>query len=163
MTRLSLTLASNPRSRPMPALMAALAMLLMLTMTGAASAESKDFGQHVVHYSIFPSGFLRPDIASQYNLNRSRSLGVVNIIIMEKQEDGTLAPVGGQVEGQVLNDVRQSKFLGFRRVTEGDAIYSLAQFQYRPGEMLTFQLTVRPQGSRRELPIRITKTLFDER
>lgn len=163
MTRLSTTLTSTPSSRAMPASMAVLATLLMLTMTGGASAESKDFGQHVVHYSIFPSGFLSPDIASQYKLNRSRSLGVVNISIMEKQEDGTLAPVGGQVEGQVLNDVRQSKFLGFRRVTEGDAVYSLAQFQYRPGEMLTFQLTVRPQGGSRDLPIRVTKTLFDER
>ncbi|WP_242634500.1 DUF4426 domain-containing protein [Marinobacter salicampi] len=163
MTRLSLTQAPHLKPRLTPLLMAALATLLMLTMTGRASAESKDFGEHVVHYSIFPSGFLRPDVASQYNLNRSRSLGVVNISIMEKQEDGTLAPVGGQVEGQVLNDVRQGKFLGFRRVTEGDAVYSLAQFQYRPGEMLTFQLTVRPQGSSRELPIRVTKTLFDER
>lgn len=137
--------------------------LALLALAPGAFAATEDFGEFRVHYSIFSSSFLDPAVAKQYDLKRSRSIGVINVSIMEEQEDGTYRPIGGQVEGQVFNDLQQSSYLGFRRVTEGDVVYYLAQFQYSNGELLTFQITANPQGSDRELPIRVTQTLFDER
>lgn len=149
-------------TRPISRMITALATAIVMAWTSLASADTVDFGEYQVHYSIFSSSFLRPEVAQQYDLTRSQSIGVVNIAIMKEAEDGSIKTVGGQIEGQVYNDVQQSSYMGFRRVQEGKDMYYLAQFQYANGEMLTFQITVRPQGTDLELPIRVTQTLFND-
>lgn len=144
-----------------------LLMLCCLTLAGLVSpamAEEKlvRFGNYEVHYNVFPSTFLAPEVAAANNLNRSRGIGIVNIAIMERAENGSLSTVPGQVEGQVLNDVRQAKFLAFRRIQEGDAVYFIAEYQYTEGELMTFQVTARPSGHDRDLPIRFSQALFND-
>lgn len=142
--------------------LALLSLACAAFFTGHSQAGSKDFGDIQVHWSVFPSTFLAPEIASENNLNRSRSIGVVNISIMRETEDGGLEPVSGQVEGKVLNDVQQVKFLGFRRIQEGNAVYFIAEYQYGNAELMTFEITARPTGSNQDLPIRFTHTLFND-
>lgn len=125
-------------------------------------AGSKDFGEFQVHWSVFPSTFLAPEVARENNLNRSKSIGIVNIAIMQETETGGLEPVSGQVEGKVLNDVQQPRFLAFRRIQEGDAVYFIAEYQYSNAELMTFQITARPTGSSQDLPIRFAHTLFND-
>ncbi|MFW5824462.1 MAG: DUF4426 domain-containing protein [Marinobacter sp.] len=145
----------------------ALLMLLGLALAGATSQgladeKHKDFGEYEVHYNVFPSTFLTPEVAEANNLNRSRSIGVVNIAIMTRDEDGSLKTVSGQVEGEVLNEVRQSKFLGFRRIKEGDDVYFIAQYQYSPAELMIFRITARPTGHDRDLDLRFSQALFND-
>lgn len=139
-------------------------MLLLFALAGPAMAQEKieDFGEYQVHYAAFPSTFLPPEVAAANGLQRSGSIGIVNIAIMTKGENGALRTVPGQVEGKVLNDIRQASFLGFRRIQEGDAVYFIAQYQYRPGELMTFQITARPSGHDQDLPIRFSQTLFND-
>ncbi|MDI9246532.1 DUF4426 domain-containing protein [Marinobacter sp. CHS3-4] len=139
-----------------------LATFFLLFFISASHAGSKDFGEYVVQWSVFPSTFLTPEIASENDLNRSRGIGIVNIAIMTKGEDGGLDTVPGQVEGKALNDIQQAKFLAFRRIQEGDAVYFIAQYQYSNAELMTFQITARPQGASRDLPIRFAHTLFND-
>lgn len=134
----------------------------LLLFTGTSQAGSKDFGEYIVQWSVFPSTFLTPEIASENDLNRSRGIGVVNIAIMSKGEDGGLDTVSGQVEGKVLNDIQQARFLAFRRIQEGDAVYFIAEYQYSNAELMTFQITTRPQGASSDLPIRFAHTLFND-
>lgn len=138
--------------------------LLLLTIAGPAAAEEKfkDFGEYQVHYSVFPSTFLPPEVAAANDLQRSKGIGVVNIAIMSEGENGALSTVAGQVEGKVLNDVGQPTFLGFRRIQEGDAVYFIAQYQYQAGELMTFQITARPSGHNQDLPIRFSQALFND-
>lgn len=142
--------------------LAILSMACLVLFTGQSQAGSKDFGDIQVHWSVFPSTFLAPEIARENNLNRSRSIGIVNISLMRETEDGGLEPVSGQVEGKVLNDVQQVKFLAFRRIQEGDAVYFIAEYQYSNAELMTFQITARATGVREDLPIRFTHTLFND-
>ncbi|MDF0749950.1 DUF4426 domain-containing protein [Marinobacter sp. 71-i] len=142
--------------------LATLSLVCLALFTGQSQAGSKDFGEFQVHWSVFPSTFLAPKIASEYNLNRSRSIGIVNISIMREGEQSGLEPVSGQVEGKVLNDVQQIKFLGFRRVQEGNAVYFISEYQYGNAELMTFEITARPTGSDEELPVRFTHTLFND-
>lgn len=139
-------------------------LILAATMlvNAPALAESKDFGDYEVHYSVFPSTFLTPEVAAQNNLTRSKAIGILNISIMETNELGGLQTVSGQVEGRVLNDIQQPRFLAFRRIQEGDAVYFISEFQYRSGELLTFHVTARPTGHGQDLPIRFAHTLFNE-
>lgn len=142
--------------------LALLSLACVVFFTGQSQAGSKDFGDIQVHWSVFPSTFLAPEIANENNLNRSRSIGIVNISIMRETEDGGLEPVSGQVEGKVLNNVQQVKFLGFRRIQEGNAVYFIAEYQYRNAELMTFEITARPTGRNQDLPIRFTHTLFND-
>lgn len=141
---------------------AILSLTCLFFFATQSHAGSKDFGELQVHWSVFPSTFLAPEIARENNLNRSKSIGIVNISIMRETENGGLEPVSGQVEGKVLNDVQQVKFLGFRRIQEGNAVYFIAEYQYSNAELMTFQITARPTGNNRDLPIRFAHTLFND-
>lgn len=151
-------------THPFACLLRSLLLLVLATATsGTASAEAVIFDDYEVHYSVFASTFLSPEVARQNDLNRSRNIGIVNISIMRATGDGGLKTVPGQVEGKVLNDIQQATFLAFRRIQEGDDVYFISEFQYRPAELLTFQITARPSGSgNAELPIRFTHKLFND-
>ncbi|OEY66476.1 DUF4426 domain-containing protein [Marinobacter sp. X15-166B] len=143
--------------------MVLVATLGLAGLSAQVAAEVVDFGAHQVHYSVFPSTFLSPEVAAANNLNRSRAIGIVNVSVMQKNELGGLQTVPAQMEGRVINDIQQVRFLAFRRIKEGDAIYFIAEFQYREAELLTFQITARPTGSNAELPVRFAHTLYNEK
>jgi len=136
--------------------------LALCLFSGLSQAGSKNFGEYTVQWSVFPSTFLTPEVAKENGLNRSRSIGVVNIAIMTEGDDGGMTTVSGQVEGKVLNDIQQTRFLAFRRFQEGDAVYFIAEYQYANAELMTFQITARPTGLRNDLPIRFSHTLFND-
>lgn len=138
------------------------ALICLWSLTATAAAQSVRFGEYEVHYSVFPSTFLTPEVAAENNLRRSRSVGVVNISLMKRDENGHIRTVQGQVQGQVLNEIRQTRFLAFRRIQEGDSVYFISEYQYRPGDVMTFQLTARPSGHNEDLPIRFSHTLFND-
>jgi len=134
----------------------------LLLLASQGQAGEKDFGDYTLHWSVFPSTMLTPEVAKANNLQRSKSIGVVNISIMTDNEHGQPQPVGGQVEGQVANDIQQVKFLAFRRIQEGDAVYFIAQYQYRPAELMTFNITARPTGYPQGLKVRFAHSLFND-
>ncbi|PHQ25623.1 hypothetical protein CLH62_08405 [Marinobacter guineae] len=127
-----------------------------------AHAGSNDFGDYTVLWSVLPSTFLAPEIAQANDLQRSKGIGIVNIAIMEENEDGSMSPVSGQVEGKVSNDIQQVRFLAFRRIQEGDSVYFIAEYQYSSGELMTFNITARPTGHQQDLAIRFAHTLFSD-
>ncbi|PSF12322.1 DUF4426 domain-containing protein [Marinobacter fuscus] len=139
-----------------------LAALVALALPALASAGEKDFGDYRVHWSVFPSTFLTPEVAKANNLQRSKGIGVVNISIMTDDEHGQIQPVSGQVEGQVANDIQQINFLAFRRIQEGDAVYFIAQYQYQSGELMTFNIKARPSGHGEDLAVRFAHSLFND-
>ncbi|MGF0337194.1 DUF4426 domain-containing protein [Ectopseudomonas toyotomiensis] len=113
--------------------------LIALCLALPAAAERKQsFGELDVHYSVFNSSFLQPDIASAAGLVRSKTQGVVNIAVLKAGKAST-----AQVSGQVKNLLGQSTALTFRQVTESGAIYYLAQFPFSNREILSFTLDVR--------------------
>ena len=139
-----------------------LTLTLGLLMSFQVQAGQEDFGDYQVHWSVFPSTFIDPEVARANNLQRSRGIGIINISIMTEGEHGQIRPVGGQVQGQVTNDIQQVNFLAFRRIQEGDAVYFIAQYQHRPGDLMTFSITARPTGHDRDLPVRFSHTLFND-
>ncbi|MBQ0745598.1 MAG: DUF4426 domain-containing protein [Marinobacter sp.] len=136
--------------------------LLTALISLPAHAGSEDFGDYEVHWSVFSSTLLTPEVAKANNLQRSKGIGIVNIAIMHKDESGVIKPVTGQVEGKVSNDIQQVKFLAFRRIQEGDSVYFIAQYQYSSAELMTFNVTARPSGHSQDLPVRFAHTLFND-
>lgn len=139
-----------------------LAITLLALLSLQAQANSRDFGDYSVRWSVLPSTFLTPEVAQANNLQRSRGIGIVNVSILEKDENGAMVPVTGQVEGKVSNDVQQVRFLAFRRIQEGDSVYFVAEYQYSSGELMTFHITARPTGHRQDLSVRFAHSLFSD-
>lgn len=140
----------------------AAAALFATLLSLPAHAGSEGFGDYQVHWSVFPSTFLTVETAKANNLQRSKGIGIVNISIMQKNESDFLKPATGQVEGKASNDIQQVKFLAFRRITEGDSVYFIAQYQYASAELMTFNITARPVGHGKDLQVRFAHTLFND-
>lgn len=113
--------------------------LAMLLSFNANAEQQKILGQWQVHYNAFNSTFLSPAVATQYDLTRSASKGVLNIAVLNKD---TLTSQSPGVSGQVINPLGQVQQLAFQHVREGDATYYIAQFDYTNAETLRFSLQV---------------------
>lgn len=148
-----------------PSLLRHLAVLALAAFVLPAQAEQKTgFDDYIVRHSAIPSTFISEDIAREHDLVRSRSTGLLNVAVLEKDsgDDDPVPAVSAHLEGQMTNSVQQQKSLSFKRVREGDAVYYLAQFQYRDGEMLIFDLEVSPYDSEKTLPLRFSRELFHD-
>lgn len=145
---------------------ASLCLLFVAGLTlfngSARAGQFEQFGDYQVHYSIFPSSFLTSAVASQYEIVRSKSIGIVNVSILKQGQDGRLEPVSGQVQGQVVNDIQQRRSLGFRRISEGKAVYYIAEFPFSEGELLTFELEASVPGAPNSMPLRVAQTLLND-
>ena len=145
-----------------------LIILLWISFISTVQAEQKkvfdgpDGSEYEVHYIGFTSTFLDPEIAKQYDIVRSRALGVVNISIIRVDKDGNRKPVGAVLQTKMTNDIQQSQFLSFQQIVEGPAIYYLAQLQYREGEILTFDVSVYPEGSVKPLQFRFVQNFYND-
>jgi hypothetical protein len=94
-----------------------------------------------VHYIAFGATFLTPKVAKAYDIQRSRYNGVINIAVLDNTEKGKPAK-HVTISGKARNDLGQIKTLSFNEVTEGDAIYYLAQVTYSDEETYYFDITV---------------------
>lgn len=142
---------------------AALCSLILLVSQSAFAEQKETFGDYEIHYSAFASTFLTPEVAKQYDIVRSRAVGVINISVLKKTESGTFEPVAAHVEGVMTNDIQQKKHLGFRRVKEGKAIYFISEIQYMEGEVLAFNISATPEGERQPLKMRFSQTFYNEK
>ncbi|WP_020406015.1 DUF4426 domain-containing protein [Hahella ganghwensis] len=140
-----------------------LALVTLLFLTTAANAEQKQvFGDYEVHYIALPTTVLDPAIAKQYNLVRSKSTGFLNISVLKKQPDGTTRAISAFIRGHVRNLVQQQRELEFSRVSEGSAVYQIAQFWYSEGENMVFELEVQADPEQGPFSLRFSQSLYPE-
>ncbi|MGL4317831.1 MAG: DUF4426 domain-containing protein [Pseudomonas sp.] len=112
-------------------------MLCLLFALPALAERKQSFGSLDVHYSVFNSSFLQPDIAAAAGLTRSKTGGVLNVAALQAGKG-----VPAKVSGQVKNLLGQTTQLSFKQVLESGAVYYLAEFPLREREMLKFSLSV---------------------
>ncbi len=115
--------------------------LLLLFASNTWASQSQAIGQLEVHYSAFPSTFLAPIVAKEYQLPRSRQIGLVNITVLDTNQPNKPA-VTAQVQGYAKNLLGQQKPLTFKLITEGNNHYYLAQVRHRNEEHLTFYIEI---------------------
>ncbi len=139
-------------------------VLMVSAFNLKADDQISEFDEYIVRHSVIPSTLIRPEIAQEYDLVRSRSMALLNVAVQarEGEPDDPIRAVSAHLEGHVTNSVQQQQRLSFRQVREGDAVYYLAQFQYRDGELLVFNLNVSPYGGQQNLPVRFSRELFHE-
>tara|TARA_B100000446_G_C10510286_1_gene326543 strand:+ start:164 stop:625 length:462 start_codon:yes stop_codon:yes gene_type:complete len=142
--------------------------VLLCCLSSLVNAEQKKVfdgpngSEYEVHYIAFTSTFLDAEVAKQYDIVRSRALGIVNISVIKVEKDGTRKAVGAVLQTKMTNDIQQNQFLSFQQIVEGPAIYYLAQLQFREGEVLTFDVSVYPEGSVKPLQFRFVQNFYND-
>lgn len=132
-------------------------MCALLLAIPAFAERKQSAGEYEVHYNVFNSGFLQPDIAAAAGLTRSKTQGVMNIAVLKAGK-----PVAAQVNGTMHNLLSQRHELKFRQLKEGEAIYYLGQFPIESRETLRFNVSVHPEGGAAPINIEFTQEMFPD-
>jgi predicted Zn-dependent protease len=118
-------------------------ILLVSSSLYAANEQGgqyKNLGNWQVHYIAFPSTFLQPSIAKNYNIERSNYNAVINISVLDKTSKKAQKV---SLSGVAKNLVGQSKKLKFKEIVDGESVYYIATLTYSNEETFRFYLDVR--------------------
>ncbi|MDO6445856.1 DUF4426 domain-containing protein [Colwellia sp. 1_MG-2023] len=116
-------------------------IVLASTLLNAHAENMKKMGNMNIHYIALNASFITPEIAKNYDIFRSKYNGLINISVL----DNTLASTPAKtvsITGTARNLAGQDKKVEFVEVKEGDAIYYLAQVNFRNEETIVFDLTI---------------------
>ena len=133
---------------------------LSLASVNSYAESSREFGDYVIHYNAFRSDTISPEVAKQYGLTRANNRVLINIAILKKVMNTTGKPTSSKVTGHASNLTGQLKNLEFKEITEGTAIYYLADTKISDGEFLKFDIKVIPEGETRAARLRFDKRFF---
>ncbi len=136
------------------------ATLLLLTSEMAAAEQLED-DNYVVYYSAFNSTVITPEVAKAYELNRSRQRGLLNISVQRKMPDGKYKPVVAQLKGFTGQLGGSEIPLDFKLITEGDAVYYLAEFFIDEGDRLNFDVDIKPTPDYPTMQLDFDQTFFE--
>lgn len=126
----------------------------MLLATFQSSANTEKWGADTIHYSAFASTFLTPEVAKNYEVQRSRYSGIINISVVDADTSKGLTVA---IDGDARNLLGHHEKLKFREIIEGDAVYYIAEIKYRNEETYKFEVALkRPDGSSHTLKFQYT-------
>lgn len=135
--------------------------LLLISQLSLAEQfiENSDY---IVHYSAFNSTLVTPEVAKAYDLKRSRQRGLVNISVQRKNPTGMPKAIMAQLKGYTGQLGGSEIPLDFKVITEGDAIYYLAEFLVRDGETLNFDIKISPTPEAAPLKVKFSQTFYSD-
>ena len=133
----------------MPALFKSLLLSITLLVSAAANAEQmQNLGDWDVHYIAFPSTFLTSDIASDYDIDRSKYLGIINISVLDSDTLKAQAVTMTVTARNLLGNIRE---LDVREIREQNAIYYIAEVPHRNEETYRIKVTISSGNQTQEL------------
>lgn len=121
----------------------------------------KVFDSYEVHYSVFNTGFLTPQVAQAYNIVRSKSRAMINIAVLQKQADGKMKNVSARVSGDQYDLIRTVP-LAFNEVREEQAIYYLSSFDFQNKTTLYFTVMIQPDPNKPAYKLQFNKLLYTD-
>ena len=135
-------------------------LVLSLASLNSYAENSKEFGDYIVHYNAFRSDTISPEVAKQYNLARANNRALINIAVLQKVINTTGKPTKSMVTGHASNLTGQLKQLEFKEISEGTAVYYLAETKVSDGEFLKFDLKIIPEGETKAVRLQFNKRFF---
>ena len=126
----------------------------VLCVSGNALAEQKKvLGNWDVHYIVFPTTTLTPEVARANNIQRSKYKALINISVLDSK---TLEAQDIDIQGNARNLLGNVFPLTFKQVNEGQAIYYLATVDFDNKEMLRFSIDITQGNTTRQLKFQQT-------
>ncbi len=141
---------------------AILAMLACAFSLHAAADQFRQFGDYQVHYIVFNSTDLDPDIARTYGVERSGRRAFINVSLLRTAAGRLPAGVPARVSGTATNLIQQQRELDFREIREQGAIYYVATLAITNEEIYRFALQVTPEGRTEVFEINFNQKVWVE-
>ena len=123
---------------------------------------SQTFGSYTVHFSVFNSTFISPEVAQIYGLTRSKNQVLVNISLTQTLDGKTTLGLPVNISGTATNLIQQQRVLNFQTINEGEATYYLAPLRHTNEEVVNFVVQVQAEGESAPFTVRFTRTLHAE-
>ena len=124
--------------------------------------HASTFGDHTVHVNAITTDQLTPEVASGYQITRSRSRALLNVFVSVEDPDTMARSVAADVQVAVRNMTNQSKGIVMREIAEGQSIYYIGDLGVGNGETLVFDIDVQPDGGYSPYLLRYRKQFFTE-
>ena len=121
------------------------------------------FGDYTVHYTVFNSKQIPPEVAALYKLTRSQDMVYVNISLTKTENGAASLGLPAEVKTKATNLMQQAKKLEFIEIKEPDATYYLAPFRHTNEEDIRFDVSVLPQGETKPLVVSFNRRLYVEK
>jgi hypothetical protein len=125
-----------------------------------STATSKDFGDYVLHFNAQRTDQLTPEIASTYDIVRSKNRAMLNVSIIKKDDASPGIPVSGAVSANATNLTGQLKNMTLKEISEGSAIYYIGETQVAHSETLIFSIDATPINESSRFSVRFQKQFF---
>lgn len=140
-----------------------LAFFLLFSLSALAANEetTRTFDNYEVHYNLFPSTFLTPEIAALHKITRSGSVALINVSVLKKGPGGISIPVAAKVTGEQYDLIRHEP-IPFREIREPGAIYSIGSFTITDRTTIYFTLWVEAEPGVPPQKIQFSKMLYRE-
>ncbi|MFU8821526.1 MAG: DUF4426 domain-containing protein [Gammaproteobacteria bacterium] len=110
-------------------------------------ASFETFGDHVVHFNAQSTTMLPAEVARAFGIRRSGNRAMLNITVLRKGAANDGMPVTAVVEVNATNLLQQEKDIGLRELRDGDGIYYIGEFTVANEEIVTFNVSVKPEGA----------------
>jgi hypothetical protein len=110
-------------------------------------ASFQTFGDHVVHFNAQSTTMLPPEVARAFGIRRSGNRAMLNITVLRRGEAHSDTPVTADIMVDTGNLLGQHTDVSMRELREGGAIYYVGEFSVANTEVITFRISVRPEGA----------------
>lgn len=153
----------------MKKLLIALSWLLISASAVAQTDQAKSvsttqtFGDYTVHFSVFNSTFITPEVAKIYQLTRAGNRSLVNISVTKTADGKTSLGLPANIKGTATNLIQQQSSLNFKTISEGDATYYIASLRHTHEELINFVVEIQPEGVAQPMTVRFARTLYVEK
>jgi hypothetical protein len=141
-------------------LVASVLGLFAYLISPISQAAEKRVGDYIIHYNAFNSSFVQPETAVQYKIQRSKYTGLLNVSVHKVVEDGKDKALKVAMRGKATNNLSQFQELGFKEVVEGEAVYYLADFQFRNEENMDLDFTINIPGYDKPVTISLSQKFY---
>ncbi len=136
------------------------ALILLFTAGLAVAENSTRANGYTIHHNAIPTALLTPDIASSYQIVRSKYRGLLNVSVIRDIPGTTGQPVTAKVSAYALNLIGKRHEIELREIREGQAIYYIGEFPIVDRETLKFFLSVTPEGATRPIAATLTQDFY---
>jgi len=138
------------------------AALLLVAAQGTVAENSTAVGGYVIHHNALSTDNLSPQVASAYNIRRSKERAMLNISVIRGEQGKLGQPVAAQVKATARNLIGQQRDIPLREIREGGAIYYIGDFAVANKEKLDFFLEVTPVGENTPLKARMAQEFYTD-
>ncbi len=136
---------------------------VMISFSASVLAEnSQDFGDYVVHFNALSTSHLAPSVTRQYDIERSKNRGMINIAVLNKVLGTPGKPVLAEISATATNLTGQKRQITLREIQEDTAIYYIGEFPISHEEVLRFNINVQPKGVNEVHEVNFKQAFFTE-